>query len=105
MLREFCKSSEMLDDMIKTVWYVCGINDGKIQQRLLSNSTLTFTKTTQQAQAAELAKQGTAEVNKDICESPHAPAMETSGVNHPVMWNPYGANVVGDRRYPWLEVA
>ena len=61
---------------------VCGINDEKIQQRLLLEPKLTLTKATQLAQASELAKQDAAEINK----APRDPA-QVSGVavtNKPV---------------------
>ena len=61
--------SSMLDDMIRDHMIrdhlVCGINDDKIQQRLLIEPKLTLAKATQLAQASELAKQDVAEINKE----------------------------------------
>ena len=78
MLSEFCKFGDMLDDMIRHCM-VCGINDDNIQQRLLSEPKLTLAKATQLAQAAELAKQETGEINNGTSGSPNTQAVETSG--------------------------
>ena len=63
MLSEFCEFGDMLDEMIRD-HLVCGINDKKIQQKLLTEPELTLAKTMQMAQVSELAKQDVTELNK-----------------------------------------
>ena len=74
----------MLNDMIRDR-LVCGINDDRIQQRLLVKPQLTLAKVTKLAQAAELVKQEAAEINKDSHSTPHS-GIETGGAvaNDPV---------------------
>ena len=65
LLSEFCEFGNVLDDMIRDR-LVCGINDSQIQQRLLIEPNLLLSKATQLAQGIELAKQDSAEMNKDL---------------------------------------
>ena len=53
-LTEFCEFGEMLEDMLQDR-LACGINNSRIQQRLLAKSKLTFQKALEIAQAMELA--------------------------------------------------
>ena len=55
-LTEFCKFSETLQDMLQDR-LVCGINDGRVQHRLLAESKLTYKKALEIAPASA---QGTA---------------------------------------------
>ena len=71
LLSEFCEFGDMLDDMIRDR-LVCGKNDNRIQQRLLVEPQLTLAKATKLAQAAELAKQEAAEINKNSHATPHS---------------------------------
>ena len=50
---------------------VCGINDDRIQKRLLSEPELTFQKAFDLAQAMELADKGTHDL-QNICQSPRS---------------------------------
>ena len=53
----------MLNNMIRER-LVCGINDNRIQQRLLVEPQLTLVKVTKLSQAVELVKQDAAEINR-----------------------------------------
>ncbi|GFR97812.1 polyprotein [Elysia marginata] len=53
-LTEFCEYNDKLEEMLRDR-LVCGINDRRIQQRLLSEGTLTFPKALEIAQAMETA--------------------------------------------------
>ncbi|RUS83602.1 hypothetical protein EGW08_008656 [Elysia chlorotica] len=56
-LSEFCEYNDSLEEMLRDR-LVCGINDSRIQQRLLSERQLTFAKTLEIAQAMEAAAEG-----------------------------------------------
>lgn len=49
-----CKFGDSLDEMLRDR-IVCGVNDSRIQRRLLAEPNLTFTKVLEVAQALELA--------------------------------------------------
>ncbi|GFR61085.1 polyprotein [Elysia marginata] len=53
-LTEFCEYGDKLEEMLRDR-LVCGVNDRKIQQRLLSEGNLTFAKALEIAQAMETA--------------------------------------------------
>lgn len=56
--KEFCDFKDSLSDMLRDQ-LVCGVNDERIQRRLLAESELTFDKAFRLAQAAESADKGT----------------------------------------------
>ena len=53
-LGEHCEFGENFNEMVRD-WLVCGVNDLRIQNRLLQESTLTFTKAFKIAQSVEAA--------------------------------------------------
>ena len=57
-LTEFCEFKETLNDMIRGR-LVCGVNDERIQRRLLAETDLTFDKALHLAQAIESADKDT----------------------------------------------
>jgi len=61
-LSEYCEFGRMLDDMIRDR-LVCGINDTKIQERLLVEPQLTLTKATKLAQSMEFAEKDAADIS------------------------------------------
>ena len=56
-LAEHCNYADVLNDMLRDR-LVCGVNNEKIQQRLLAEKDLTFAKAMELASAIESAEQG-----------------------------------------------
>jgi len=61
-LSEFCEYGDSLEEMLRDR-IVCGINNTKVQQRLLSEKDLTYKKTVEIAQAMEAATEGVNDLN------------------------------------------
>ena len=78
-LSEFCEFGNTLNDMLRDR-LVCGINDIKLQRRLLAERGLTFAKAFELAQAAELAEKNAMDIQHSttvsVCtvQSPDSPA-------------------------------
>ena len=62
-LSEHCNFGETLNDMLRDR-LVCGINDQRLQRRLLSEPELTFAKALELAQAAEAAERNAKELER-----------------------------------------
>ena len=62
-LSEHCEFEEFLNDMLKDR-SMCGINDQRIQHRLLAEAKLTFTKAFELAQAMEAADSNAKDLEK-----------------------------------------
>ena len=62
-LSEHCDFGDTLNDMLRDR-LVCGINDQRIQRRLLAESALTFAKAMEIAKAAEAAEKNAQELEK-----------------------------------------
>lgn len=65
---EFCEFGDSLQDMLRDR-LACGVNDERIQRRLLAESALTFEKALQVAQAIESADRDTKDLSKGTRES------------------------------------
>jgi hypothetical protein len=89
-LTRHCEYGESLNDMLRDR-FVCGINDERMQRRLLSESNLTFAKAMEIGQAMELATQNT----KDIQQS------YTSDVKAPIPLQQQEAHRVGGDKPNW----
>ena len=74
-LSEHCNFGETLNDMLRDR-LVCGINDSRVQRRLLSEPQLTFAKALELAQAAEAADRHATELSK-ATPSPEVHAIST----------------------------
>ena len=88
-LAEFCEFKETLNDMLRDR-LVCGVNDERIQRRLLAEPTLTFDKALQLAQAIETADKDTKDLKVARESQPqpihyHRPVVRKP--NHPVTTN------------------
>ena len=69
-LSRYCDFGDGLSDMLRDR-LICGINDDRIQRRLLSEPELTFQKVFDLAQAMELADKGTHDL-QNISQSPQS---------------------------------
>jgi len=67
----------MLEDMIRD-WLVCGMNDSKIQERLLVEPRLILTKAAQMAQSMELAEKDAADISTARSTVPQDPRTSES---------------------------
>ena len=67
-LAKFCNFGATLDNMLRDR-IVCGINNGKIQQRLLAEKTLTLAKTIELAQGMETAAKNAKELSQQEAPS------------------------------------
>lgn len=85
-LSEYCDFEEKLDEMLRDR-LVCGINETKTQQRLLSEPQLTFAKALEIAQAMEAAVDGANEITHS----------SDSGKEFRMIPAPDSVNVVGRR--------
>ena len=63
-LSEFCEFGDTLDVMLRDR-LVCGVRNQKLQQRLLTESNLTFTKAFGIAQTAELSEQNAKDLQRE----------------------------------------
>eukprot|EP00731_Ephydatia_muelleri_P002767 Em0001g2767a len=63
-LSEFCEFGDTLDVMLRDR-LVCGVRNQKLQQRLLAESNLTFTKAFGIAQTAELSEQNAKDLQRE----------------------------------------
>ncbi|KAK3768859.1 hypothetical protein RRG08_041521 [Elysia crispata] len=66
-LSEFCEYNDSLEEMLRDR-LVCGINNRRIQQRLLSERSLTFAKALHIAQAMEAAAEGIEDLSGHITD-------------------------------------
>lgn len=78
-LAKFCNFGATLDDMLRDR-IVCGINNGKIQQRLLAEKTLTLAKTIELAQGMETAAKNV----KELAQQDVPSTLQSSGNVHRV---------------------
>ncbi len=74
-LSEHCTFGETLDDMLRDR-LVCGINEGRLQRRLLAETTLSFSKVLSLAQAYESAEKNAHDLH---LPQPAAPVNAVSG--------------------------
>ena len=86
-LAQHCDYGETLNDMLRDR-LVCGINDDRIQRRLLSESSLQFQKAWEMARAMELAEKNVKDIQKNteiVSVSPaQLQANKLSGTRHKV---------------------
>ena len=66
-LSEFCEYNDSLEEMLRDR-LVCGINNRRIQQRLLTERSLTFAKALEIAQATEAAAEGIEDLSGHITD-------------------------------------
>jgi len=66
-LTEYCEYNDNLEEMLRDR-LVCGINDRKIQQRLLSEKELTFSKALEISQAMEAAAENVHDLSESMAE-------------------------------------
>ncbi|KAK3791427.1 hypothetical protein RRG08_046579 [Elysia crispata] len=73
-LSEFCEYNDSLEEMLRDR-LVCGINNRRIQQRLLSERSLTFAKALDIAHAMEAAAEGIEDLSDHITDKTMLPPM------------------------------
>ena len=69
-LAEHCNYRDSLNEMLRDR-LVCGVNDNRLQRRLLAEANLTFKKAYEIAQAMEAAERSTKELQGTAADSVH----------------------------------
>ena len=69
-----CEYGDSLNEMIRDR-LVCGVNDGRIQRRLLAEPDLTFKKAMEIAQAMEAADKNVQEIQGSVAQGQHVHAL------------------------------